>query len=42
MILNGSGNETIINSHIPIDVIRHRKEQLKREIQVDLFYYLGI
>jgi len=42
MIVNGFGNETIINSHISIDVIRHRKEQLKREIQVDLFSYLVI
>jgi hypothetical protein len=42
MIVNGFGNETIVNSHIPIDKIRRRKEQLKREIQVDLFYYLLI
>jgi hypothetical protein len=28
------GNETVAGSHIPIDAIRRRKEQLKREIQV--------
>lgn len=29
-----SGNETVVNSHIPIDAVRRRKELLKREIQV--------
>ncbi|CAF3557551.1 unnamed protein product [Rotaria socialis] len=33
MTLNGFGNETVVGSYIPIDVIRRRKEQLKREIQ---------
>jgi hypothetical protein len=40
MTLNGLGNETVDISYIPIDVIRRRKEQLKREIQVCLFIYL--
>jgi len=28
------GNGTVVDSHIPVDVIRRRKEQLKKEIQV--------
>ncbi len=28
------GNGTVVDSHIPMDVIRRRKEQLKKEIQV--------
>lgn len=28
------GNGPVIGSHIPMDVIRRQKEQLKREIQV--------
>lgn len=28
------GNGTVVDSHIPIDCIRRRKEQLKKEIQV--------
>ncbi|CAF4043678.1 unnamed protein product, partial [Rotaria sp. Silwood2] len=33
MTLNGFGNGTVVDSHIPIDCIRRRKEQLKKEIQ---------
>ncbi|CAF0837786.1 unnamed protein product [Adineta ricciae] len=33
MTLNGFGNGTVVDSHIPMDVIRRRKEQLKKEIQ---------
>ncbi|CAF0837043.1 unnamed protein product [Rotaria sp. Silwood1] len=33
MTLNGFENETVVGSNIPVDVIRRRKEQLKREIQ---------
>lgn len=33
MTLNGFGNGPVIGSHIPMDVIRRQKEQLKREIQ---------
>lgn len=28
------GNGTVVDSHIPMDFIRRRKEQLKKEIQV--------
>ncbi len=31
------GNGTVDPSHIPIGLIRRRKEKLKREIQVNLF-----
>ncbi|CAF3684350.1 unnamed protein product [Rotaria sordida] len=33
MTLNGFGNGTVVDSHIPMDFIRRRKEQLKKEIQ---------
>jgi len=33
MTLNGFGNGTVVESHIPVDVIRRRKDQLKKEIQ---------
>ncbi|CAF4622546.1 unnamed protein product [Rotaria sp. Silwood1] len=33
MTLNGFGNGTVVDSHIPMDCIRRRKEQLKKEIQ---------
>jgi len=45
MTLNGLGNETVVNtsyipldiSYIPIALVRHRKEKLKREIQVYIY-----
>ncbi|CAF3565599.1 unnamed protein product [Rotaria sp. Silwood1] len=33
MTLNGFGNGTVVDSHIPMDCVRRRKEQLKKEIQ---------
>ena len=36
------GNGTVVDYHIPMDVIRRRKEQLKKEIQVCLLIFFKI